>query len=74
MNLRQMEIFLRVTECESFLEAANSLFMSQSAVSQQIIRMEKELGFSSHAYHMAEKLDKIYATGSMLQTMLEDGE
>ena len=38
MNLRQMEIFLRVTECESFLEAANSLFMSQSAVSQQIIR------------------------------------
>ena len=45
MNLRQMEIFLRVTECESFLEAANSLFMSQSAVSQQIIRMEKELGF-----------------------------
>ncbi len=40
----------------------------------RILSMEKELGFSSHAYHMAEKLDKIYATGSMLQTMLEDGE
>ena len=46
MNLRQLEIFLKVTESGSFLSAANRLFMSQSAVSQQIIRMEQELGFS----------------------------
>lgn len=40
----------------------------------RILSAEKQFGFSSHAYHMAVKLDKIYATGSMLQTMLEDGE
>jgi hypothetical protein len=40
----------------------------------RILSAEKQFGFSSHAYHMAVKLDKIYGTGSMLQTMLEDGE
>ncbi len=39
----------------------------------RILEKEKEFGFSSHAYHMAEKLDKIYGTGNMLKTMLEEG-
>lgn len=46
MNIRQMEIFLKVIESGSFLSAASGLFMSQSAVSQQISRMEQELGFT----------------------------
>lgn len=39
----------------------------------RVLSKEKELGFSSHAYRMAEKLDKIYASGEALQMMLEEG-
>jgi DNA-binding transcriptional LysR family regulator len=45
MNFRQLDCFMLVAEQRSFSKAADRLFLSQSAVSQQIITLENELGF-----------------------------
>lgn len=42
--LRQMKYFASVVECNSFTEAAEQCFISQSAISQQIQALEKDLG------------------------------
>ncbi len=44
MLLRQMKYFIAVVDCNSFTEAAEQMFISQSAISQQIRALEKELG------------------------------
>ena len=44
MLLRQMRYFVAVIDCNSFTEAAEQCYISQSAISQQIQAMEKELG------------------------------
>lgn len=40
MLLRQMQYFVSVVECNSFTEAAERCFVSQSAISQQIKALE----------------------------------
>ena len=44
MLLKQMKYFITVVDCHSFTEAAEQCFISQSAISQQIKSLEKELG------------------------------
>ena len=44
MLLRQMKYFVAVVDCNSFTEAAQQCYISQSAISQQIRALEKELG------------------------------
>ena len=44
MNFVQINYFLTVAKCLSFTKAANLLFVSQPALSRQIIMMEDELG------------------------------
>lgn len=44
MNLKQMEVFVAVSENENFSKAANELFLSQPTVSAHISALEKELG------------------------------
>ena len=44
MVLRQMKYFVKITESGSFSAAAEELYVSQSAISQQIIALEEELG------------------------------
>ena len=39
-----MKYFTAVVECGSFTEAAEQCYISQSAISQQIRALEKELG------------------------------
>src|SRR5699024_11461173 len=39
-----MKYFISVVECNSFTEAAEQCYISQSAISQQIRSLEKELG------------------------------
>lgn len=46
MLLRQMQYFVSVVECNSFTEAAERCFVSQSAISQQIKALESELSIS----------------------------
>ena len=44
MLFRQMKYFISVVGCNSFTEAAEQCYISQSAISQQIRSLEKELG------------------------------
>lgn len=44
MELRQLKYFCQVAECGSFSEAAGSLCISQSTLSQQIKQLENEIG------------------------------
>lgn len=44
MLLRQIKYFVTVVDTGSFTEAAEECFISQSAISQQILPLEKELG------------------------------
>lgn len=44
MELRQLRYFLSVADSRSFVNAANSLFISRQAVSKSISQLEEELG------------------------------
>lgn len=44
MLLRQIKYFIAIVETNSFTEAAEQCFISQSAISQQIAALEEELG------------------------------
>ena len=45
MNIRNLEYFIKVVDTNSFTKAAEELFISQSAISQQIKALEDELVF-----------------------------
>ncbi|RKI89901.1 LysR family transcriptional regulator [Parablautia intestinalis] len=42
--LKQLKYFMSVVDCNSFTEAAEQCFISQSAISQQISTLEQDLG------------------------------
>lgn len=42
--LKQLKYFMTVVDCNSFTEAAERCFISQSAISQQVGALEKDLG------------------------------
>lgn len=42
--IKQIKYFQAVVRCNSFTEAAEECFISQSAISQQIQALENELG------------------------------
>lgn len=44
MLFKQLKYFITVVDCHSFTEAAELCYISQSAISQQIKALEKELG------------------------------
>lgn len=44
MLLRQIKYFVAIVECNSFTEAAEECYISQSAISQQMNALESELG------------------------------
>lgn len=44
MNLRHLEVFCTVVQCESFSGAAEKLFMTQPAVSMQVQAVERHFG------------------------------
>lgn len=68
MNFRQLDCFLAVADCLSFSAAANKLFLSQSAVSQQIASLEQELGFP--LFERSKHKVKLTAAGSFLHPRL----
>ena len=45
MNMTQVLYALKVADCRNFSRAAEQLFLSQSALSQQIRRLERELNY-----------------------------
>ena len=64
MELRQLHYFVRVAETLNFSEAARSLFITQSTLSQQIKQLEEELGIAlftrdSHSVSLTENGEKL---------------
>ena len=47
MNIRQLEYFVKVYESGSFFKAADSLFISQQALSRALATLEQELNAQS---------------------------
>lgn len=56
MDTRQFKYILTIAECGSISKAAEKLYISQSGLNQQLIRIEKELGttlFLRDTHHLA---------------------
>lgn len=68
MLLRQIKYFVTVVDTGSFTEAAEECFISQSAISQQILSLEKELGVqllvrSTRRFTLTEPGKYLYSHG-----------
>lgn len=66
MLFRQMKYFAAVVDCNSFTEAAEQCFISQSAISQQIQSLERELGVE--LIHRENRRFTITPTGKYFYT------
>lgn len=71
MLLRQIKYFVTVVDTGSFTEAAEECFISQSAISQQILSLEKELGAqllarSTRRFTLTEPGKYLYSHGKKL--------
>ena len=55
MLLRQIKYFVTVVECNSFTQAAEKCFISQSAISQQIGALEKVNGVVLGTFSQIER-------------------
>lgn len=76
MLLKQIKYFIAVIECNSFTEAAEQCFISQSAISQQIRVLEKELGVKlvereNRHFHITPAGEYFYKHG---KEILKDAE
>ena len=65
MTLWDLELFLAVAEERSFGKAAKRLFISQPAISQHIVKIEKELGFP--LLHRDRHSVELTAQGGVMQ-------
>lgn len=76
MLLRQIKYFVTVVDTGSFTEAAEECFISQSAISQQILSLEKELGVqllvrSTRRFTLTEPGKYLYSHGKKLLSETE---
>jgi DNA-binding transcriptional LysR family regulator len=44
MDLKQLEYIIKIAEENNITRAAEKLFITQSALNQQLLKLEKELG------------------------------
>lgn len=77
MLLRQMKYFAAVVDCNSFTEAAERCYISQSAISQQIRSLEKELGVelihrSNRKFTLTAAGEYFYAHSKSILSQVED--
>ena len=77
MLLKQMKYFITVVDLHSFTEAAKQCFISQSAISQQIKALEKELGVrlferSKRQFSLTAAGEYFYRHGKVLLDEIED--
>ena len=66
MNIDQLKAFQRVASRESFTKAAQELFLTQSAVSQQIRSLEEEIG--SRLFDRSGRRIRLTGEGEILLT------
>ncbi len=64
MTIKQLHYFIAVAEARSFTHAARNYFIAQTAMSQQISAMEKELGF--RLFHRTNRSVELTEAGAVL--------
>ena len=77
MLLRQLKYFLAVVDCNSFTEAAERCYVSQSAISQQIQSLEKELGVEllrreNQCFTLTAAGEAVYSRGNMIAAQVDE--
>ena len=77
MLLKQMKYFITIVDCHSFTEAAEQCFISQSAISQQIKSLEKELGIrlferNKRHFSLTPAGEYFYRHGKVILDEIED--
>jgi DNA-binding transcriptional LysR family regulator len=68
MDLKQLEYMVQISEEKNITKAAEKLFITQSALNQQLLKLEKELGFplfyrSRTNWHLTE-VGQIYISSA----------
>ena len=58
MDSQKMTAFFAVAQTKSFSKAADLLFKNQSAISRQILALEKELGVQLYSWRRTVALTK----------------
>ncbi len=76
MLLRQIKYFVTVVDTGSFTEAAEECYISQSAISQQILTLEKELGVqllirNTRRFTLTDAGKYLYSHGKLLLGEME---
>ena len=64
MTIKQLHYFIAVAEARSFTHAARNYFIAQTAMSQQISALEKELGF--RLFHRTNRTVELTEAGQVL--------
>ena len=78
MNIQQLTYIVEIANCKSISRAAEYLFVSQPALSQQIRNLEKELGYrvfhrTSKGLELTEKIkNRTWCQSLFQQTVSED--
>lgn len=77
MLLQRIKYFVTVAECNSFTEAAEQCYISQSAISQQINALEEELGVklykrSGRKFELTPAGDYFYKRGKVILQDVEN--
>lgn len=67
MELRHLKYFLAVAETRNFTQAAANCYVAQSALSQQIARLEKEVG--SALFSRTSRSVRLTAAGELLEPL-----
>ncbi|KPI20196.1 transcriptional regulator, LysR family [Actinobacteria bacterium OK006] len=67
MDLRHLKYFLAVAETRSFTHAAANCYVAQSALSQQIARLEKEVG--AQLFSRTSRSVRLTAAGELLEPL-----
>jgi DNA-binding transcriptional LysR family regulator len=67
MDLRHLKYFLAVAETRSFTQAAANCYVAQSALSQQIARLEKEVGAA--LFSRTSRSVRLTAAGELLEPL-----
>ena len=67
MDLRHLKYFLAVAETRNFTQAAADCYVAQSALSQQIARLEKEVGAS--LFSRTSRSVRLTAAGELLEPL-----
>lgn len=67
MELRHLRYFLAVAETHNFTQAAANCYVAQSALSQQIARLEKEVGAT--LFNRTSRSVRLTAAGELLEPL-----